>query len=159
MNTEPLRILLADPETGTRETIRRTLECAGFNVQTVTTGADVLVMCEVEPPDVVIMELHLPDMDGFDVCERVRHEVHDSDVTIIVTTEPDDDMTRAYLGPMVDFAGGDYFLAKPCDGKLIATLLVDMVHPAHPQSTPKAAASPTRAVWPTTRSYSMSSFT
>ncbi|UCC30553.1 MAG: response regulator transcription factor [Phycisphaerales bacterium] len=126
MSRESPRILLADPQTASRHALQVRLEDAGYTVDTVASGSDVILMCDVDPPDILILDVHLPDMDGFEVCEYVRHETRDLDLTVIVLTEPTDEMTRSYLGPMVDFAGGDYFLAKPCDSKLLIQLLDDL---------------------------------
>lgn len=151
MNQQAPRILLADPQHNSRQLLRQQLEAAGYHVDTVTTGGDVILLFELDPPDVLIMDVRLPDMDGFDVCEYVRHETRGSDVTVIVLTEPHDDMTRIYLGPMVDYAGGDYFFAKPCDGKLIARLLEDVFVDADEPVAALVAGSPTHVVWPTAR--------
>jgi CheY-like chemotaxis protein len=152
MNHQAPRILLADPQDGSRQVVRQQLEAAGYHVDTVTNGGDVILLFELDPPDVLIMDVRLPDMDGFEVCEYVRHETRGSDVTVIIMTEPQDDMTRTYLGPMVDYAGGDYFLAKPCDGKLIAQLLDDLVLDGNAPVAALVTASPTGVVWPTARS-------
>ena len=80
-------------------------------------------MCDMAPPDILIMDVHLPDMDGFDVCEYVRHETRDCELTTIIVTDVDDEMTRTYLGQMAEYVGADYFLAKPCDGKLLVKLV------------------------------------
>ena len=152
MSHQAPRILLADPQDASRQAVRQQLEAAGYHVDTVTSGGDVILLFELDPPDVLIMDVDLPDMDGFEVCEYVRHETRGSDVTVIIMTEPQDDMTRTYLGPMVDYAGGDYFLAKPCDGKLIAQLLDDLVVDGDAPVADLVTGSPTRAVWPTARS-------
>lgn len=152
MNHLAPRILLADPQDASRHAVRHQLEAAGYHVDTVTNGGEVILLFELDPPDVLIMDVHLPDMDGFEVCEYVRHETRGSDVTVIIMTEPQDEMTRTYLGPMVDYAGGDYFLVKPCDGNLIAQLLDDLFVDGDAPVAAFVAALPTRVVWPTARS-------
>ena len=97
------------------------------------------------------MDVQLPDMDGFEVCECVRRETRGSDLTVIITTEAIDQMTRAYLGQMVDYVDGDYFFAKPCDGKLLVQLLDDLAEKAHDMSEDRRSISPTHVVWPTSR--------
>lgn len=152
MNHQALRILLADPQKASRQLVRQQLEAAGYHVDTAMSGGEVMLLFELDPPDVLIMDVDLPDMDGFEVCEYVRHETRGSDVTVIIMSEPQDDMTRSYLGPMVDYAGGDYFFAKPCDGKLIAQLLDDLVVQDNDPVAALATGSPTHVVWPTARS-------
>ena len=149
MTRNPLRILLAEPLPAMRETVRRSLESIGLEVDTVETAEEAVQACESDPPDILITELHLPDMDGFDLCSFIRHENREDDVTIIVLTEADDDMTRAYLGPMVDFAGGDYFLAKPCDGKVLAHLIQDLADEPDTSTRKRKTTFPTHRAWPT----------
>jgi DNA-binding response OmpR family regulator len=135
-----------------RHALQAHLEEAGYGVQTAGNGEDIIVLCDIDPPDVLIMDVHLPDMDGFEVCEYVRHETRDSDLTVILLSEPTDDMTRAYLGQMVDYARGDYFFAKPCDGKLLVQLLDSLFEETDgTDGHYTALLFPTRAVWPTTR--------
>ncbi len=150
------RIVLADPQPDTRHALYRQLGDAGFRVQTAISGSDVILMCSIEPPDILITDVDLPDMDGFEVCEHVRHQMRGTDITVIIVTEPTDEMTRAYLGQMVDFAGGDYFLVRPFDGKLLIQLLDSLSEDVECNNVCPAAAPtfPTRAVWPTTRSHS-----
>ena len=126
MKQRPPRVLVADSDVTTRAALRRQFEGAGYPVCTVSSGEDAILMCDIDPPEVLILDVHLPDMDGFDVCERVRHGAHNLNMTVIIITEPSDDMTRAYLGQMVDYAGGDFFLAKPCDGHLLVQLVADV---------------------------------
>jgi CheY-like chemotaxis protein len=119
-------VLLVDAEDAARHALETHLEDADYDVNTTLSGRDAIAVCEAHAPDIIIMDIYLPDMDGFEVCEHIRYETHDHDVTIIVMTEPNDNLTRSYLGSMVEFAGGDYYFSKPCDGKLIVQLLDDL---------------------------------
>jgi DNA-binding response OmpR family regulator len=151
------RILLADPQPTGRQSLRRQLNNAGFAVTTAASGGDIILMCDIDPPDILITDIDLPDMDGFEVCEHVRHQAHGADITVIMLAEPTDDMTRAYIGQMVDFAGGDYFFVRPFDDKLLIHLLDNLCEDVEDNYVCIASAPtfPTRAVWPTTRSYSI----
>jgi len=120
------RVFLVDADDAARRALETHLADAGYDVYTASNGRDAISFCELQPPDIVIMDVHLPDMDGFEVCGYVRHETRDEDVSIIIMTEPSDKLTRSYLGSMVEFAGGDYYFSKPCDGKLIVQLLDDL---------------------------------
>lgn len=144
MSRKPHRILVADQEDLSRNALRHQLADAGYQVCTTTSGQDVVLLCDIDPPDVLIVDVHLPDMDGFEVCERVRHETGDMAMTVIFMTDASDDMTHSYLAQMVEYAGGDYFFAKPCDHNLLLTLLNDLA--VEDQRVPElsASASPTR---------------
>lgn len=149
MNRVSPRVLLADRDAAFRDSIERALGAAGFRVETVASGSEVIAQCEFDPPDILIVDINLPDMDGFEVCEHVRCETRDADVTIIVTTDCSDEMTRHYLGPMVEYVGGDFFFAKPCDGKLLLHLLDDLVAEDARPRREWVGTCPTHAVWPT----------
>jgi len=126
MKRRPPRVLLADDDIAARLGLRRQLEDAGYPVSAVSSGRDAILLCDIDPPDVLIMDVRLPDLDGFEVCERIRHDTRGADLTVILVTEPADDMTRSYLGQMVEYAGADYFLVKPCDGHLLVQLVGDV---------------------------------
>ncbi|MGB2984791.1 MAG: response regulator [Phycisphaerae bacterium] len=151
------RIVLADPQRSSQRLLRRQLEDAGFHVEIAANGSEVILLCEIDPPDILILDVDLPDMDGFEVCAYVRHETHDSDITVIIMTETTDEMTRTYLGQMVDYAGGDYFFARPFDGRLLVHLLDGLSNQADQSNDQPRAVFPTRVVWPTTRTRSFAS--
>lgn len=141
MTRKPLRVLLADSDPANRRALERHLEDAAFSVGTTACGVDAILWCETDPPDILILDVHLADMDGFEVCEYVRHETRGHDPIIIIMTEVSDEMTRAYLGQMVEYAGGDYFMAKPYDGKVLSTLLETLTPGPNPP-VPRTGRSP-----------------
>lgn len=150
--TRALRVLLADHQESSRIALRRLLESAGHEVQSAATAAEVMLSCEAATPDVVILDLNLPDTDGFELCACVRRELRDDNVTIILATSRHDKLTRHYLHQMAPYAGGDYFFTKPCDGKLIVSLLEQIAErDAECSGQGKACTFPTRVVWPTAR--------
>lgn len=150
--TRTLRVLLADHQESSRIALRRLLESAGHEVQSAATAGEVLLSCETATPNVIILDLNLPDADGFELCECVRRELRDDSVTIILATSRHDELTRNYLHQMVPFAGGDYFFTKPCDGKLVLSLLEQIAEAdAEVTAQGKACTFPTRVVWPTAR--------
>ncbi len=149
MKRRPLRVLVADHAHATRTSLQRQVEAAGCRVATATSAEDVIIQCDIDPPDVLMVDVDLPDMDGFELCEHVRHETRDLDLTIILMVEPEDDMTRTYLGRMVDYAGADFFFAKPCDGHLLQMLLDDIAAHRDRSGAASRRGFPTRAVWPT----------
>ena len=142
MGRRPPHILLADSHPSCCSTLKQHLEDAGYSVRTSTSGQDVILLCDIAPPDILIMDVHLPDMDGFEVCEYVRHATRDSELTTIIVTDADDEMTRTYLGQMADYVGADYFMAKPCDGNLLVKLVDTLAreHGVPPNRGPRAAA-------------------
>jgi len=153
MGSQPLKVLIADRDHALRTDLHRQLCDAGYSAQAVASGEDAILLCDMDPPDVLILDRDLTDMDGFEVCERVRRDTGDGDkdLAVIMTAHVSDTMTRAYLGQMVDFAGGDYFLAKPWDIHLLLMLVEQISASGHRPRAREARLFPTRVVWPTKR--------
>ncbi len=86
----PALILFVDDEKAIQRTMVPLLRSRGYSVTTAETGNDALAAIDAERPDLVVLDLGLPDMDGTIVCERIRAR---SDVPILIlsarTTEPD----------------------------------------------------------------------
>ena len=79
--TRPSRILLVDDETSIQRTVVPLLRSRGYAVEAAATGGEALSAMDGEAPDVIILDLGLPDIDGLEVCARIRAR---SDVPIIV---------------------------------------------------------------------------
>lgn len=79
--TRPSRILLVDDEASIQRSVAPLLRSRGYEVDGAATGRLALEAVWADPPDVVILDLGLPDIDGLEVCERIRAR---SDVPIIV---------------------------------------------------------------------------
>jgi CheY-like chemotaxis protein len=151
MNRPPRRVLLADSDVAIRRTLTWQLQDRGCFVVPAGCGSDVLLQCEIDPPDAIVMDVRLPDRDGYEICAQLRRDSRCPDVTIILMTEAADEMSRAYLAKMVDYAGGDYFVAKPCDVNLLVRLIDEQIEVPERFEHRQPVGSPTHVVWPTTR--------
>jgi DNA-binding response OmpR family regulator len=100
------RILIAEDEAPLRNLIRMSLEVIGHHVTTVNDGEEALTAFASEPFDLVILDIMMPRVDGFDVCREIRTR---SDVPIIMLTAlgDTDDMVRGFE------LGADDYIAKP----------------------------------------------
>jgi two-component system, OmpR family, response regulator MprA len=67
-----MRILIVDDDRSLRDALRRTLVLAGYEADTATGGEDGLAQIAARPPDAVLLDLGLPDLDGLEVCRRLR---------------------------------------------------------------------------------------
>jgi PAS domain S-box-containing protein len=72
-NRANARILLVDDNDAGRYMMARHLSLAGFQVSEATTGLDGLRLFDAEAPDVVILDVQLPDISGYEVCQRIKH--------------------------------------------------------------------------------------
>ena len=107
-------ILVVEDEPSIASLVGMYLEMAGFAVRTAETGAGALDQADAEAPSLVILDLMLPDLDGIDVCRRIRQR---SDVPILMLTARDDDIDKI-IGLEV---GADDYLTKPFNpGELVA---------------------------------------
>ncbi|MGB0714578.1 MAG: response regulator [Phycisphaerae bacterium] len=151
MISSRLRVLLADADMRMRQEVVTCLEQLGHAVMQAHCGADALMQCDLDPPNLLVMDVELGDMEGYEVCSQLRRHMAFADLPIIMTAQPHDDMTTQYLSQMVEFAGGDYFLSKPYDTEVLRRL-IDTLSPQNGRRTGHARPSfPTRVVWPTSR--------
>ena len=70
--TTPARILLVDDEVALQRSVGLLLRSRGYDVAVVATGADALAQAESTVPDLIVLDLGLPDLDGSEVCRRLR---------------------------------------------------------------------------------------
>ena len=100
------RILIIEDELHIVKLVRAYLEQSGYEVLTAVDGAEGLRMARQEQPDLIILDLMLPEMDGMDVCQAVRR---DSDVPIIMLTARIEEIDKLLgLG-----LGADDYITKP----------------------------------------------
>jgi DNA-binding response OmpR family regulator len=100
------RILIVDDETMVREVLARYLERAGFHVDTAADGQEALEIASRRRPDLVVLDLMLPRVDGFDVLRGIRQE---GDVPVVMLTARGEEVDRI-VGLEV---GADDYVAKP----------------------------------------------
>ncbi len=114
MPTEPYRILIADDDPTARLLLRAALEQSGFAVTDAADGDQALAEAATKAPDLVLLDVDMPGLDGFAVCEALR-QTRGAELPIIMVTGMDDmaSIERAYR------AGATDFIAKPINLSLI----------------------------------------
>jgi CheY-like chemotaxis protein len=106
---QPLRILVTDDNADARAMMEAMLALDGHDVRVARDGAQTLLAMEQSPPDVVLMDIGLPDMDGYELARRINEIDAYRQVKLIALTgfgQPEDEQ-RAYD------AGFDLHLTKP----------------------------------------------
>jgi two-component system response regulator RegX3 len=106
MGTESARVLLVEDETSLAESIRYNLEREGYVVTTAADGEAGLDRFRADRPALVILDLMLPKLSGFDVCRTIRRE---SDVPIIMLTAKDTEADKVAGLEL----GADDYVTKP----------------------------------------------
>jgi DNA-binding response OmpR family regulator len=103
------KILVVEDDRDEREMIRSVLETAGFAVGTAIDGLDALVKTQSISPDLIVLDLKLPGINGFDVCETLRKHPLTASMPIVMVTGLCDQFTR-----LAGFESGtNEFLTKP----------------------------------------------
>lgn len=101
-----IKLLIVDDEKSIRQILRLNLEPRGYQVLEAASGSQALKLIQDEKPQLVVLDLGLPDMSGMDVLKEVRSW---SKIPIIVLTVTDDEATKVSL---LD-CGADDFMTKP----------------------------------------------
>ncbi|MBU8899127.1 DNA-binding response regulator [Corallococcus sp. H22C18031201] len=102
-------VLIVDDERDLAELIDFNLRASGFTTRVAGTGEAALTAAREQPPDVVLLDLMLPDMSGVDVCRQLRANVHSRDVLIVMLTAKSEEADRI-RGFEV---GADDYVVKP----------------------------------------------
>src|SRR6516225_5585176 len=129
MNTQPLKptALVIDDELQIRRLLRVCLEAKGYRVAEAASGQEGITQAAQYPPDVVILDLGLPDMDGVAVLKRLR-EWTKVPVVVLSVRDREEDKIAALDN------GADDYVTKPFGtGELLARVRVAQRH-AQPQS-------------------------
>lgn len=100
-------ILVVDDEDSLVDLVSSALRFAGYKVRSEQSGYDAYRSIKSDPPHLVVLDVNLPDIDGFDVCRRIRRDGHDMPVIFLTARDSVDDL-RAGFGQ-----GGDDYLTKP----------------------------------------------
>ncbi|MGE3541930.1 MAG: response regulator [Candidatus Tectimicrobiota bacterium] len=104
-------VLIVDDEPGGRDTLEALLIAEGYQLVFAENGPEALVQAVTFTPDVILLDVMMPGMDGFEVCHRLRRHPEVAEVPIIMVTALDDRDAR--LRGIA--AGADDFITKPFD--------------------------------------------
>jgi signal transduction histidine kinase len=107
----PARILIVDDEYKNRKLLEVMLAPDGFIFLTAASGAEALASAAVESPDLILLDVMMPDMDGYEVAFKLKATIGTKNIPIIMLTALDDRNARM-LGLS---AGAEDFLSKPVD--------------------------------------------
>lgn len=143
-------VLLVEDYDDVRTILRLLLQCDHYRVMEAANGIAALNILKTELPDLIIMDLGLPELDGFETIRRIRQNEAFQDTPIIVLT--------AYTGPFYYQAalraGGNYFMGKPVDFDQLEELIHNILQGNI--TTPRLHRSSTTAATPALHSHSSS---
>lgn len=101
------RVLVVDDEKSISELITTSLRFVGFDVRTAATGAEALQVAEEFKPHALILDVMLPDLDGFEVCRQLRESGQEVGVLFLTAKDSTDDKIKGLT------LGGDDYVTKP----------------------------------------------
>ena len=103
------KILVVDDEPEITEIVETFLSENGFKVQTENTPNKAIEKARAFKPDVILLDIMMPGVDGYDICQALKSDPDFADVPVIFLTGKDrsDDMGRSFK------SGGDMFIKKP----------------------------------------------
>jgi two-component system OmpR family response regulator len=101
------RILVVDDESSISDLISTSLRFVGFDVRTAANGAQALQIAEEFKPHAMVLDVMLPDLDGFEVCKQIRNEGVETGVLFLTAKDGMDDKVKGLT------LGGDDYMTKP----------------------------------------------
>jgi DNA-binding response OmpR family regulator len=125
VSSRPQSILVVEDEASIASFVALYLKNAGYNVRAVSTGGAALNQAAAEMPSMIILDLNLPDMDGIEICRRIRKN---SDVPILMLTARDEDVDKI-IGLEV---GADDYLTKPFNPRELVARVKSVLRRATP---------------------------
>ncbi len=124
-------ILVVDDEANIRDLAQLYLEKDGYRVVTAVDGLQALDLIKQDSPTLMVLDLMLPELDGWEVCRRVRQ---DSNLPILMLTARDDDIDKIVGLEM----GADDYLTKPFNPRELVARVRAILRRLASQSGPKA---------------------
>ncbi len=122
------RVLVVEDEPDRRDLLRFPLERDGFQVTKCKSGPEALRLVRAARPDLVLLDLMLPDMDGLEVCRRLRQDLTTQSVPIVMLTARDDEVDRV-LGLEL---GADDYVVKPFSPRELVARIRAVLRRARP---------------------------
>ena len=122
------RVLVVDDHPPVVKLIGEALEREGFSVLSAENGAQCLRVVALEQPDLVILDVEMPMMNGFEVLRALKLKVATRHLPVIILTVHNDpqDLLAGWMG------GADQYLTKPCKMQdLVAAVKRTLAAPAH----------------------------
>ena len=118
-------VLIVDDNATARETLVAILEGEGYDLQQAKDGIQALTVLKQIQPDLILLDVMMPAMDGFEVCRRIRATPQLAEVPIILLTALDD---RDSLVRGIE-SGADDFLSKPPDRRELVARVRTITRP------------------------------
>lgn len=135
------RILLIDDDQINLESLREVLEQADYGVMTASDGCQGLALAQAESPDLIILDLLLPGLDGFEICAKLKEDPRYADIPIVMLTgvfiTPEDMQRGLQLGAERFLIKADAYVSKPPVYEQLLQDILVLLGEASPVSAPQ----------------------
>jgi CheY-like chemotaxis protein len=119
----PARVLIVDDERANRQLLEIMLEPEGYELSLATNGEEALASVARQPPDLVVLDIMMPGMNGYVVTSRLKANPATRHIPVLVLSSLDDQNSRTHgVG-----AGADGFLSKPVNRHELCELVRTML--------------------------------
>ena len=129
--TVDTRILTVEDDERIRTVVKMALEDDGWTVLEASSGEEAIGLFTIHQPDVVLIDIMLPGIDGFELCRTIRRT---SEVPVVMVTARDD--THDIVAGLE--AGADDYLTKPFENKELSARIRALLRRVRPSGTPHA---------------------
>src|ERR671932_1783251 len=125
MSSGAQSVLVVEDEASIASFVSLYLKNAGYEVRTAANGADALAAVQSQQPSLIVLDLMLPDIDGIEICRRIRQK---SEVPILMLTARDEDVDKI-IGLEV---GADDYMTKPFNPRELVARVKSILRRAAP---------------------------
>ena len=123
---QPLSILLVDDDENQVEVLAHRLHHQGFATLAAHDGSSALALALAERPQLIVLDLHLPDMNGFEICEKLGDESSTCAIPVILLSGAD----RPDIVRRARTAGCQFYVRKPYDPNALLILIQKAIEEA-----------------------------
>ena len=113
------KILFVDDEDDIREVLQIRLESYGYQVMTAGSGEEALQKVQTDHPDLIILDIMMPGMDGLAVLKKLRKDESTSDLPVIMLTAK----RKKLIGDLFEFENIQGFIEKPFESEVLLDLI------------------------------------
>lgn len=136
--TAPKRILVVEDEPRVMVMVRKRLELNGYRVITAVDGKEAVEVTQQEHPDLIVLDLMLPKLDGYEVCRVLRHDPACARIPILMLTArtQDEDIRLGMV------TGANAYLTKPFDAEVLLSRIAELIDEQEREAARRADARP-----------------
>jgi CheY-like chemotaxis protein len=117
------KILVVDDDDRTLRLIQTILTTDGYEVITAKSGIDAVALSRTEKPDLITMDIFMPQMDGYTACMTIKNEPETKSIPIVMLTILNND----FNAPKARKTGADGYITKPFTAELLTKTVSDLL--------------------------------